>query len=162
MTTVDATIQEQLTLVLSRLPPAELGEAMADELLAAMPEIQRSTDPDFRTTLIRSCASNVEAAFAVLLGGDPRQPPDPPADAIAFAHELVHRGVGLAALLRAYRLGQWFVHTTVEAKATELKVEPAIRWQVLRSFTTYVEQKHQPFNVLQQSTKPTVQRCIIL
>lgn len=138
MTTVDSTIQEQVSAVLKELPPAEVGEAMADELLAAMPEIQRSTDPDFRTTLIRSCASNVEAAFAVLLAGDPGQPPEPPADAIAFAHELVHRGVGLAALLRAYRLGQWFVHTQVEAKATELKVDPAVRWQVLTHVSNYM------------------------
>lgn len=138
MTTVDSAIQDQVTVVLSRLPPDELGEAMADELLALMPEIQRSTDADFRTTLVRSCASNVAAAFAVLLGGDPGAPVTPPADAIAFAHELVHRGVGLAALLRAYRLGQWFVHTSVEAKATELEVEPAVRWKVLAHVSNYM------------------------
>ena len=138
MATVDSAIQDQLTAVLSMLPPAELGEAMADELLAAMPEMQRSTDADFRATLVRSCASNVEAAFEVLLGGGPDAPVTPPPEAIAFAHELVHRGVGLAALLRAYRLGQWFVHTTVEAKATELQVEPAVRWQVLTHVSNYM------------------------
>ena len=138
MATVDATLQEQVTAVLSRLSADEVGEAMADELLAQMPEMQRSTDADFRTTLIRSCASNVASAFEVLLGGDAEAPITPPPDAIAFAHELVHRGVGLAALLRAYRLGQWFVHTTVEAKATELEVEPAVRWQVLTHVSNYM------------------------
>jgi hypothetical protein len=138
MTTVDSAIQDQVTAVLSLLPPDELGEAMADELLAQMPEMQRSTDADFRTTLVRSCASNVAAAFEVLLGGGPRAPVTPPADAIAFAHELVHRGVGLAALLRAYRLGQWFVHTRVEEKATELQVEPSMRWQVLTHVSNYM------------------------
>ena len=138
MATVESAIQEQLAAVLERLPPDNLGEAMADELIASMPEIQRATDPDLRTTLVRSCASNVAAAFDVLLSGDPAQPVEPPADAISFAHELVHRGVGLAALLRAYRLGQWFVHTSVEEKTDELQLEPAIRWRVLTHVSNYM------------------------
>jgi hypothetical protein len=138
MATVESGIHAQLAEVLARLPPDDLGEAMADELIAAMPEIQRATDPDLRTTLVRSCASNVAAAFEVLLGGDPAQPIEPPAEAISFAHELVHRGVGLAALLRAYRLGQWFVHTNVEQKTDELQLEPAVRWRVLTHVSNYM------------------------
>ena len=138
MAIVDAVIHEQLEAVLARLPPDELGEAMADELLGAMPEMQRSTDTDFRATLVRSCAGNVALAFEGLLSGETEPPADPPAEAIEFAHELVHRGVGLAALLRAYRLGQWFVHTSVEQVATALEVEPATRWRVLTHVSNYM------------------------
>ncbi|MHB8692505.1 MAG: PucR family transcriptional regulator [Solirubrobacteraceae bacterium] len=131
-------VQEQLTAVLSRLPPEELGEAMAGELLRAIPEIQRSTDEDFRGALIRSCVSNVAAAFDALLSGAQDAPLSVPAEASAFAHELVHRGLELAPLLRSYRLGQWYVHTRVERMAAELELESELRWRVLTRVSDYM------------------------
>jgi DNA-binding PucR family transcriptional regulator len=131
-------VQVQLTAVLSSLRPDEVGEAMAGELLRAIPEIQRSTDEDFRGALIRSCVSNVAAAFEALLSGAQDAPVGLPAEASAFAHELVHRGLALAPLLRSYRLGQWYVHTRVERMAAELELEPELRWRVLTRVSDYM------------------------
>ena len=50
---------------------------------------------------------------------------------MAWARELVHRGVQLPALLRAYRLGHGLVERRLEETAAELEIEPEVRWRVL-------------------------------
>ena len=102
---LDAAAQHQLGRVLDAVPPDELGDEMADILLESIPEFTRSTDEDFRAGAVLSCTSNLNSVWGELRSGAPTEPVAPPHDALAWAHELVHRGMPLAAMLRAYRLG---------------------------------------------------------
>lgn len=147
MSTAQAELQEtihrQTRLVLEALSPDALGEQMATELLASMPEFAGTVDADFRAGLTRSCTSNVREVFRVLASGADAESISPPADATALAYELVHRGLAITALLRTYRLGHALVERRVEEVAEELVAEPDIRWRVLahssRTFFAYVD-----------------------
>jgi hypothetical protein len=60
-----------------------------------------------------------------------------------LAFELVHRGVDLAALLRAYRLGHSVVNDAWERAADEILLDPEVRWRALAQashfFFSYVD-----------------------
>jgi len=124
-------IRQHLGAVLESLPPAALAEEMADLLMASIPELGRAADEDFRAGLVLSCESNLSAIWNQLLTGAAMGSIAPPAEAIAWSHELVHRGVPLPALLRAYRLGHGLAERRFEEAAGELEIEPEVRWRVL-------------------------------
>ncbi|HTT30909.1 MAG TPA: helix-turn-helix domain-containing protein [Solirubrobacteraceae bacterium] len=128
---LQAVVRQQLEAVLARLRPGPLAEEMADLLMASIPELVRAGDEDFRAGLLLSCESNLIAIWSQLLTGESLESIAPPAEAIAWSHELVHRGVELPALLRAYRLGHGLAERRLEEAAAELEIEPEIRWRVL-------------------------------
>jgi DNA-binding PucR family transcriptional regulator len=128
---LEAVVGQHLEAVLSRLRPGPLAEEMADVLMASIPELGRAADEDFRSGLLLSCESNLTAIWDQLLTGASLKSIVPPAEAIAWSHELVHRGVELPALLRAYRLGHALGERRIEETAAELEIEPEIRWRVL-------------------------------
>jgi DNA-binding PucR family transcriptional regulator len=128
---LEAIIRQQLEAVLGSLRPAPLAEEMADLLMASIPELGRAADEDFRTGLLLSCESNLTAIWSQLLTGAPLESIAPPPEAVAWSHELVHRGVPLPALLRAYRLGHGLAERRFEEAAGELQIEPDVRWRML-------------------------------
>jgi len=128
---LQAVVRQQLEAVLGRLRPGPLAEEMADLLMASIPELVRAGDEDFRAGLLLSCESNVSAIWSGVLTGTSLESIAPPSDAIAWSHELVHRGVELPALLRAYRLGHGLAERRLGEVADELEIEPEIRWRVL-------------------------------
>ncbi|HEY1517784.1 MAG TPA: helix-turn-helix domain-containing protein [Solirubrobacteraceae bacterium] len=128
---LEAVVREHLEAVLDRLRPGPLAEEMAELLMASIPELVRAGDEDFRAGLLLSCESNVSAIWGAVLTGASLESIAPPAEAIAWSHELVHRGVELPALLRAYRLGHGLAERRLEEAANELEIEPEIRWRVL-------------------------------
>ena len=128
---LEAVVRQQVEAVLDRLRPGPLSEEMADLLMASIPELVRAGDEDFRAGLLLSCESNVSAIWSGVLTGASLESIAPPAEAIAWSHELVHRGVELPALLRAYRLGHGLAERRLEEAADELEIEPEIRWRVL-------------------------------
>jgi DNA-binding PucR family transcriptional regulator len=128
---LEAVVRQQLEALLDRLRPGPLAEEMADLLMASIPELVRAGDEDFRAGLLLSCESNVSAIWGGVLAGASLESIAPPAEAIAWSHELVHRGVELPALLRAYRLGHGLAERRLAEAATELEIEPDIRWRVL-------------------------------
>jgi len=128
---LETVVGQQVEAVLDRLRPGPLAEEMADLLMASIPELGRASDEDFRAGLLLSCESNVSAIWNGMLTGAPIDSIAPPPDAVAWAHELVHRGVQLPALLRAYRLGHGLAERRLEEAATGLEIEPEIRWRVL-------------------------------
>ncbi len=128
---LEAVVSQHVEAVLGGLPPAPLAQEMADLLIASIPELGRAGDEDFRAGLLLSCESNVTAIWNQLLSRAPLESIAPPAEAIAWSHELVHRGVALPALLRAYRLGHGLAERRLEEAAGELEIEPEIRWRVL-------------------------------
>lgn len=111
---------------------------MADLLMDSIPELGRLADEDFRGGLLLSCESNLTAIWRQLLTGASLDAIAPPAEAIAWSHELVHRGVPLPALLRAYRLGHGLAERRLEEAATELGMEPEIRWRMLARISHYL------------------------
>ncbi len=128
---LDAIVRQQVIAVLHGLPPSALAEEMADVLIDSIPELGRATDEDFRASLVLSCESNLSAIWAQLLAGAVPEPITPPPGAIAWAQELVHRGVELPALLRAYRLGHWLTERRFVEVGVELDLDPDIRWRTL-------------------------------
>jgi DNA-binding PucR family transcriptional regulator len=134
---LDAQAQPHLLSVLSALSPLELGDQMADVLIESMPEFARSPDPDFRTGLVLSCQSNLNSLWQLLRADAPFEEITPPPEAIAWAHELVHRGFDLAPLLRAYRLGHGLAERRFDEVAAELEIPPELRWRVSAHATRY-------------------------
>ena len=135
---LETVVTQHVEAVLTRLRPAPLAEEMADLLMTSIPELGRAADEDFRAGLLLSCESNVTAIWTQLLIGASLESITPPAEAIAWAHELVHRGVALPALLRAYRLGHGLAERRLEEAAGELEIEPEIRWRVLARISHYL------------------------
>ncbi|MGA8339688.1 MAG: helix-turn-helix domain-containing protein [Solirubrobacteraceae bacterium] len=128
---LEAVVRQQLEALLDRLRPGPLAEEMADLLMASIPELVRAGDEDFRAGLLLSCESNVSVIWGGVLAGASLESIAPPAEAIAWSHELVHRGVELPALMRAYRLGHGLAERRLAEAASELEIEPEIRWRVL-------------------------------
>jgi DNA-binding PucR family transcriptional regulator len=141
---LEAVVQQQIAAVLGALDPEPLGEEMAAQLIASIPELGRAAgDQDFQASLVRSCESNLGTIFDLLLGGGSLDSITPPPDAIAWAHDLVHRGVELPALLRAYRLGHELAQHRFVEVAVGLELDPETRWRALeyasRYFFAYVD-----------------------
>ncbi len=135
---LETVVGQQLEAVLGRLRPAPLAQEMADLLMASIPELGRAADDDFRAGLLLSCESNLNAIWTQLLAGASLESIAPPAEAIAWSHELVHRGVQLPALLRAYRLGHGLAERRLEEAADELEIEPEIRWRALARISHFL------------------------
>ena len=135
---LEAVVSQHVEAVLGGLPPAPLAQEMADLLIGSIPELGRAGDEDFRAGLLLSCESNVTAIWNQLLSGASLESIAAPAEAIAWSHELVHRGVALPALLRAYRLGHGLAERRLEEAAGELEIEPEIRWRVLASMSHHL------------------------
>jgi len=123
---LDTVVGQQVEAVLNGLRPGSLAEEMADLLMASIPELGRADDEDFRVGLRLSCESNVSAIWNGVLTGVSLDSIVPPPEAIAWSHELVHRGVQLPALLRAYRLGHGLAERRLEETAVELEIEPEV------------------------------------
>jgi len=135
---LEAVVGQQVEAVLDTLRPAPLAQEMADLLMASIPELGRADDEDFRAGLLLSCESNLTAIWNQLLTGAPVDSVAPPAEAIAWSHELVHRGVQLPALLRAYRLGHGLAERRLEEEAVGLEIEPEVRWRVLARISHFL------------------------
>src|ERR1700759_5424475 len=127
---LEAVVGQQMEAVLNALRPGPLAHEMADLLMASIPELGRADDEDFRAGLLLSCESNLNAIWSQLLTGASLDSIAPPAEAIAWSHELVHRGVELPALLRAYRLGHGLAEGRLQGGAARLGNEPGIRRRV--------------------------------
>jgi hypothetical protein len=128
-------VDQRIAAVAATISPQELGEEMGDRLLQEIPELGRSTDEDFRAGLVMSCASNLAAIQQMLVEASSLEEIAPPADAVAWARTLVHRGMPLAALLRAYRLGHELFQQAFEKAVSAVELEPEVRWRVLAGAT---------------------------
>lgn len=124
--------------IAAAIPTAMLGERMADALLAAIPEFSGTPDADFRAGMIASCTANLAAVQQQLMSGAPSYDITAPAGAIALGRDIVHRGLPLAALLRAYRLGHGLFERSWEQLSAERQLEPEVRWHMLVEASRYV------------------------
>lgn len=124
--------------VVSRFSPEELGETMGDELLASIPEFADALGEDLRTGLVASCTANLQEIQRQLAGGAPSYDVVAPEGAIAWAREVVHRGLPLSSLLRAYRLGHGAFERSFDELAGELDLDSDLRWRMIVSASRYV------------------------
>ena len=100
-------VREQAAELLPR--SAELTTALNDHLFAMMPELRERDDGELREETWSSCESNVLQVLRLLMSGAGPDAIVMPVEAAEWARSLVRRGITLAALLRAYRLGHaWF------------------------------------------------------
>jgi DNA-binding PucR family transcriptional regulator len=135
---LERAVGQQVSAVLGALPPGPLAHEMADLLMESIPELGRADDEDFRTGLLLSCESNLSTVWNGLVTGAALEAISPPPEAVQWAHDLVHRGVRLPALLRAYRLGHGLAERRVEEVAGELAIEPDVRWRALARISHYM------------------------
>ena len=83
----------------------QLSVELNDHLFALMPELSERDDGDLRAETLESVESNVTQVLRLMrMGAGPDAIVMPP-EAAEWARSLVRRGITLAALLRAYRLG---------------------------------------------------------
>lgn len=130
--------EQRIREIAATLDAEKMGEDMGDYLIASIPElVDVPGDADFRDGLILSCTSNVAEICDCLLTGAHAANAVPPPDATTWAHELVHRGKPLAALLRAYRLGHWLFEQVFEERTAEFDLDPDVRQRVLAQVSQF-------------------------
>lgn len=137
------TIQAVLNCIAGAIDPEALGVEIGDLAIREIPELAERADADLRRSArTAGVTSLLDVWEGVRTGASPDEIA-PPRDAIGFAYELVHRGVDLGALLRAWRLGHDLVEDAWERAANDLELDPELRWRALakafRFFFAYVD-----------------------
>jgi hypothetical protein len=112
------------------LPEApRLANAMNEHLFAMMPELRERDDGELPEETRTSCEANIAQVLRLLsLGAAPDALVVPP-EAAQWARSLVRRGITLAALLRAYRLGHaWLYGIAGRRRSTTASLTPKSSW----------------------------------
>jgi hypothetical protein len=138
-----AGIQAVLNRIADAIDPEALGAEIGDMAIREIPELAERADEDLRQSARNAGVTSLVDVWNGVRAGASRDGIAPPRDALAFAYELVHRGVDLGALLRAWRLGHALVEDNWERAANELEPDPELRWRALakalRFFFAYVD-----------------------
>jgi PucR-like helix-turn-helix protein/diguanylate cyclase with GGDEF domain len=137
------TTQVVVDRIADAIDPEALGVEVGELAIREIPELAARADEDLRRSArIAGVTSLIDVWEGVRAGASP-DGIAPPRDAVAFAYELVHRGVDLGALLRAWRLGHALVEDAWERAANEVEPDPELRWRALakafRFFFAYVD-----------------------
>ncbi len=82
----------------------DLGPQLSTHIMSAIPELP--DDAEMRAATETNAIAHIGAMAALLRYGIPPEGIEAPAQATEFARMMVHRGVGLATLLRCYHVGQ--------------------------------------------------------
>ncbi|MGQ0845606.1 MAG: PucR family transcriptional regulator [Sporichthyaceae bacterium] len=82
----------------------DLGPQLSTHIMAAVPELP--DDAEMRSATEANAIAHIGAMAALLRYGIPPGGIEAPAQATEFARMMVHRGVGIATLLRCYHVGQ--------------------------------------------------------
>jgi PucR C-terminal helix-turn-helix domain/GGDEF-like domain len=136
-------IQSVLNRIADAIDPEALGVEIGDLVIRDIPELAARADEDLRRSARSAGVTSLLDVWEGVRAGASLEGIAPPRSALAFAYELVHRGVDLGALLRAWRLGHALVEDTWERAANELEPDPELRWRALanafRFFFAYVD-----------------------
>lgn len=146
-TGVEHSAESAIDAVLDRLAdaidPDVLGAEIGDLIVDHVKEFAEREDDDLRRiTQIVASRTLRDAWHGVRMSGG-REDFDPPVAAVGWAAELVHRGVELHALLRAYRIAHDRVEREWEAAAGLLEPDGELRarslYRASRYFFAYVD-----------------------
>jgi hypothetical protein len=129
--------------LLDALDPETLGAEIGDVIFDNIEEFVERGDDDLRRNSEAVAIGSLRDVWNGLRTSTADEDFDPPVAAIAWSAELVHRGVPLHALLRAYRLGHNLVERAFETAADQLELEGELRAGALerasRFFFSYVD-----------------------
>jgi hypothetical protein len=135
--------QDVLNRLAESIDPVALGVEIGDLAIRAIPELSARADEDLRRSARGAGVTTLVDIWQGVRAGASPDGIAPPRDAVAFTVELVHRGVDLGALLRAWRLGHDLVEDTWERTANELEPDAELRHCALRKafrfFFAYVD-----------------------
>src|SRR5439155_26102248 len=116
---------------------------MARHLHEEIPALGGVDDDDAVEATRRSCEANMREMFSMLRAGLPASAHETPADALDYARFMRRRGVGLAAVLRAYEIAlvmfQPVVAAEFERHVRERSRVDAILAAVSRFVVAYLE-----------------------
>jgi hypothetical protein len=136
-------IQDVVNQLADAIDPETVGIQIGDMAIREVPELARRADEDLRQAARAAATESLIGVWEGIRAGATREDVAPPRAGLELAYELVHRGVDLEALLRAYRLGHALVEDTWERTADEMDLEPELRWRALaqafRFFFVYVD-----------------------
>jgi len=126
------------------IDPEVLGSQIGDVIVAQIEEFADRADDDLRRNTQRVATRTLHDVWHGVRMSAARDDFDVPFAAVAWAAELVHRGVELHALLRAYRIGHDIVERAWEAMAARLEPDAELRARSLahasRFFFAYVDE----------------------
>jgi DNA-binding PucR family transcriptional regulator len=119
--------------------PGDHGLQMAELLLTEIPELRAAAGADGETLLEEtraSCQSNLDCALANMRPGT--LPDEPPVAAVEWARNMVHRGLQLSTILRAYRLGHGQFWQTWHGLLVERIPDQDLRSRVLERTSAFM------------------------
>lgn len=139
----ETAIKAAVNRIADAIDPEVLGSQIGDLIVNRIEEFTNRRDDDLRrnsqTVAVRTLR---DVWHGVRMGAEPGDF-DPPFAAIAWSAELVHRGVALHALLRAYRIGHDIVERAWETAASRIEPDGQLRARALerasRFFFAYVD-----------------------
>ena len=121
----------------------QFAAVMARHLHEEIPALGGVDDDDAVEATRRSCEANMREMFSMLRAGLPASAHETPADALEYARFMRRRGVGLAAVLRAYEIAlvmfQPVVAAEFERHVRERSRVDAILAAVSRFVVAYLE-----------------------
>jgi hypothetical protein len=129
--TDEQAVQAAIELMVEEVDPAQTGAEIAAVVLRDIPELAERADEDLRQTVQAAAVGSLVDLWAGVRGRVGRADVAPPLEGVAMAVELVRRGVGLGALLRAWRLGHDLVAERWQLAADHLDLEPELRWRAV-------------------------------
>jgi hypothetical protein len=139
-TAIDAVVKR----LADALDPDALGAEIGDLIFEHVEEFVERGDDDLRRNSAAVAIGSLRDVWQGLRTSACEEDFDPPVAAIAWSAELVHRGVPLHALLRAYRIGHNLVERAWAKTADQLELEGELRARALerasRFFFSYVDE----------------------
>jgi hypothetical protein len=125
------------------IDPDVLGAEIGDLIIEQIAEFAQRGDDDLRRNTQMVAIRTLRDVWHGVRMSTVQDDFDPPFAAVAWAAELVHRGVELHALLRAYRIGHDLVERAWETAASRLEPDGELRARSLerafRFFFSYVD-----------------------
>jgi hypothetical protein len=142
-TTNPTTIQAAVDRVASTFDPHALGAEVGDFVIREMPELARRCDEDLLRTVRAAADSTVLDLWRCVREQLSREEVVPSPAEFQLVSELVHRGIDLAAMLRAYRLGHQLVQDAWERAVEQTDLAPHVRVGTIaeasRRFFEYID-----------------------
>jgi hypothetical protein len=139
----DRTIQAAVDRVAATIDPHSLGAEVADFVIREMPELARRCDEDLLRTVRAAAVATALDLWRSVGGNLSREDVVPSQAEFQLVSELVRRGVDLAAMLRAYRLGHQLVQDAWEQAVEQTDLTPGLRVRTIaeasRLFFEYID-----------------------
>lgn len=107
-------------------------------VVARMPELGAAADGRVVADTAESARANIGAIAAMFAYGIPSTTIEPPHGAVTFARAMIRRGVGLPAILRAYRVGHGALWDAWMALAATEIGDPELLAAVLRATSSFM------------------------